>query len=99
VQEVSQPRPVEAECHGWLYSQPIFNNEAEVTVTEQMKLYACRTFKPKYPVGHGAVVLAATKTEAAQMLRQALNQIILPSDIEEVSMQTPTIVMLLDGNY
>jgi len=66
---------------------------------EQLKLYVCRTFKPKQPVGHGAAILASSKAQAALMLRSALNQPVLPSQIEEVPQDQPTIALLIDGDY
>lgn len=69
-----------------------------------MKLYQNVEFKPAYPTGHGAVVLAANPVQAATILEIQLNeagidQHVKPTAMVEVSTKKPKVVQLITGEY
>lgn len=69
-----------------------------------MKVYTCTSFFGHWPVGTAAVIIAADKTEAKEMLETALNdsglpQIIEESDFTEISKSTPSAHILNNGDY
>lgn len=69
-----------------------------------MKLYKNIEFKPAYPTGHGAVVLAANPVQAAHLLEVELHaagidQHVKPKSMVEVSSKKAGVVQLITGEY
>lgn len=69
-----------------------------------MKVFINANFRGHYPVGSAAVVVANNAQEAAQQLeealaRQGLAQSIDPKRMIRLPTNTPTVSILVDGNY
>lgn len=69
-----------------------------------MKVFAHITFEGFYPVGTAAVVVANDAAQAAQLLSDELKSIRLGQEIKadefiEIDTDTPSALVLRDGDY
>lgn len=69
-----------------------------------MKVFTCTGFQGHWPVGTSAVVIARTISTARwalmeELKRVGLEQQIALVDMHEISLTTPSVRVLNDGNY